>query len=80
MQVPYYFSIVQFLQNEIVTFLSFTNTIVPYNIIVLVQFNNTIISFLRKLYPFESLLLSLLSTIIWWTIDKFFYFFVSISI
>ena len=80
MQVPYYFSIVQFLQNEIVTLLSFTNTIVSYNIIVLVQFNNTIISFLRKLYPFESSLLSLLSTIIWWTIDRFFYFFVSISI
>ena len=35
MQVPYYFSIVQFLQNEIVTLLSFTNTIVSYNIIVL---------------------------------------------
>ena len=80
MQVPYYFSIVQFLQNEIVTLLSFTNTIVSYNIIVLVQFNNTIISFLRKLYPFESSLLSLLSAIIWWTIDIFFYFFVSISI
>ena len=79
MQVPYYFSIVQFLQNEI-TLLSFTNTIVSYNIIVLVQFNNTIGSFLRKLCPFESSLLSLLSAIIWWTIDKFFYFFVSISI
>ena len=79
MQVPYYFSIVQFLQNEI-TLLSFTNTIVSYNIIVLVQFNNTIESFLRKLYPFESSLLSLLSAIIWWIIDRFFYFFVSISI
>ena len=80
MQVPYYFSIVQFLQNEIVTLLSFTNTIVSYNIIVLVQFNNIIISFLRKLYPFERSLLNLLSAIIWWTIDRFFYFFVSISI
>ena len=80
MQVPYYFSIVRFLQNETVTLLSFMNTIVSSNIIVLIQFNNTIISFLRKLYPFESSLLSLLSAIIWWTIDKFFYFFVSISI
>ena len=80
MQVPYYFFIVQFLQNEIVTLLYFTNAIVSYNIIVLVQFNNTIGLFLRKLYPFESSLLSLLSAIIWWTIDKFFHFFVSISI
>ena len=61
MQVPYYFCIVQnFLHNEIQV--SFTNTIVSCSI-VLVQFNDTVRLFLRKLWPFESSLLSLLSVI-----------------
>ena len=60
MQVPYYFYIVQFLQNEIQV--SFTNTTISYNT-VLLQFNDTIGSFLRKLWPFESSLLSLLQAI-----------------
>ena len=61
MQVPYYFCIVHnFLQNDIQV--SFTNTTVSCSI-VLVQFNDTVGSFLRKLWPFESLLLSLLSAI-----------------
>ena len=61
MQVPFYFCILQnFLQNEIQV--SFTNTTVSCNI-VLLQFTNTVGSFLRKLWSFESSLLSLLPSI-----------------
>ena len=61
MLVPYYFCIVQnFLQNEIQV--SFTNTTDSCNI-VLVQFNDTVGSFFRKLWPFESSLLSFLPAI-----------------
>ena len=59
MQVPYYFCIIQFLQNGIQV--SFTNT-TSYNT-VLLQFNDTFGSFFRKLWPFESSLLSLLPAI-----------------
>ena len=59
MQVPYYFCIVQFLQNEIQV--SFTNTTSCNT--VLLQFNDTFGSFFRKLWPFESSLPSLLPAI-----------------
>ena len=59
MQVPYYFCIVQFLQNE--NQVSFTNTTSCNT--VLLQFNDIFKSFFRKLWPFESSLPSLLPTI-----------------
>ena len=60
MQVPYYFCIVQIQQNEIQV--SFTNTTISCNT-VLLQFNGTVGSFSKKLWPFESSLLSLSSAI-----------------
>ena len=59
MQLPYYFYIVQFLQNEIQV--SFTNS-TSCNTVFL-QLNDTFRSFFRKLWPFESLLPSLLLAI-----------------
>ena len=59
MQLPYYFCIVHFPENDIKV--SFINT-TSYNK-VLVQFNNTFGSFFRKLWPFESSLPSLLLAI-----------------
>ena len=59
MQVPYYLCIVQLLQNEIQV--CFTNT-TSCNTILL-QFNGIVRSFLKKLWPFESSLLSLLPAI-----------------
>ena len=59
MQLPYYFCIVQFLQNDIQV--SFTNT-TSCNTLLL-QFNDTFRSFFRKLWLFESSLPSLLPAI-----------------
>ena len=59
MQLPYYFCIVHFPENDIKV--SFINT-TSCNTILL-QFNDTFGSFFKKLWPFESLLSSLLPAI-----------------